>query len=65
MLRRRIILLSLLLPAFAAACPGCRPAVWDGVFNAAFPQTLALILLPIVAIAALALGWEKLRKESP
>jgi hypothetical protein len=55
----RTLPLALLLPTVAAACGGCRPAVWDGVFNAAFSQTLAWMLLPPAAIAALALGWDR------
>ena len=49
-----LLLLSFNLTA--AACAECRARVKDGIFDQSFWSNLAVVLLPIVVIAAIGIG---------
>ncbi|MVN78648.1 hypothetical protein GO988_20130 [Hymenobacter sp. HMF4947] len=55
---------SYLAMPVAGACPWCRPRVQAGIYNAAYPTYMVLVLLPVAVLLVLGVGlfyWDKIR----
>lgn len=56
LVRATMLLGAVLVSTAANACETCRPAVRAAVYDGDFPKTLAILLLPLVILAAIGLG---------